>query len=128
MNELNIKRGDTVVIVSGAHSYKNTKKEGKDAKGKALYKPAKVIEVSPKEKKVIIEGKNFVTKHVKPKKQGEPGGIVKAEAPIYACKVMVYCDKCERPVRTGYKMLEDGSKIRVCKKCGSEIPVSNTRR
>ena len=72
MNTLHIKTGDNVQIMSG-------KDKGKQGK---------VLEVSPKEKKVIVEGRNLVTKHVKPRRQGEQGGIVKAEAPIYACKVM----------------------------------------
>ena len=51
---------------------------------------------------------------------GEEGGIIKAEAPVYACKVAIFCEKCKKPVRTGVKV-EDGKKIRVCKKCGEEI-------
>ena len=75
MNTLHIKTGDNVQIMSG-------KDKGKQGK---------VLEVSPKEKKVIVEGRNLVTKHVKPRRQGEQGGLVKAEAPIYACKVMPVC-------------------------------------
>ena len=79
MNTLHIKTGDNVQIMSG-------KDKGKQGK---------VLEVSPKEKKVIVEGRNLVTKHVKPRRQGEQGGLVKAEAPIYACKVMPVCPKCK---------------------------------
>ena len=64
--------------------------------GKDKGKQGKVLEVSPKEKKVIVEGRNLVTKHVKPRRQGEQGGLVKAEAPIYACKVMPVCPKCNK--------------------------------
>ena len=78
MNNLHVKTGDNVMIISG-----------KD-KGKT----GKVLAVSPKEGKVIIEGRNMVTKHVKPRRQGEQGGIVKAEGAIYACKVMPVCPKC----------------------------------
>ena len=81
MNTLHIKTGDNVQIMSG-------KDKGKQGK---------VLEVSPKEKKVIVEGRNLVTKHVKPRRQGEQGGLVKAEAPIYACKVMPVCPKCNKP-------------------------------
>ena len=81
MNNLHVKTGDNVMIISG-----------KD-KGKT----GKVLAVSPKEGKVIIEGLNMVTKHVKPRRQGEQGGIVKAEGAIYACKVMPVC-----PVRQGH--------------------------
>ncbi len=102
MNSLHVKTGDTVVVLSG-------KDKGK--KGK-------VLEVSPKEKKVIVEGLSMVTKHVKPRQMGEPGGIVKAEAPLYASKVMVVCPKCGKPTRVAHKILADGTKTRLCKKCG----------
>ena len=96
---MHVKRDDIVQILSG----KNKGKKGK------------VLEVSPKEKKVIIEGCNLATKHVKPKRQGQSGGIIKVEAPIYACKVMLVCSKCGKPTRVGTKILKDGSKHRVCK-------------
>ena len=99
MNKVHVKKGDTVIILSG-----------KDKGGKG-----KVLEVSPSEQKVIIEGLNMVTKHVKPRKMGEPGGIIKAEAPLYACKVMLVCPKCGKPTRLGHKILSDGTKKRVCK-------------
>lgn len=102
MKTLHVKKDDTVVILSG-------KDKGK--KGK-------VIEVSPKEQKVIVEGCNMVTKHVKPKRMGEPGGIVNAEGPLYACKVMLVCPKCGKPTRAGHKILEDGTKLRICKHAG----------
>ena len=106
MNKLHIKVGDTVKLLTG------------DAKDRG--KTGKVLEVSPKEGKVIVEGINMVTKHVKPRKQGETGGIVKAEAPINACKVSIYCPKCKKGVRTKVKV-EDGKKTRVCAKCGAEL-------
>ena len=102
VNKLHVKKGDTVIVLSG-------KDKGK--KGK-------VLEVSPKERKVIVENVNMVTKHVKPRKMGEQGGIVKAEAPLYACKVQLVCPKCGKPTRVGHKVLGDGKKVRVCKKCG----------
>ncbi len=102
MNTLHVRKDDTVVILSG-------KDKGK--KGK-------VLEVSPTEKKVIVEGCNMVTKHVKPRRMGEPGGIVKAEGALYASKVMVVCPKCGKPTRQAHKFLEDGSKVRVCKNAG----------
>ena len=104
MNKIHVKKGDTVVVLSG-------KDKGK--KGK-------VLEVSPREEKVIIEGLNMAQKHVKPRKMGEPGGIVKAEAPMYACKVMLVCPKCGKPTRLAHKIMPDGSKFRACKneKCG----------
>ncbi len=111
-NKLHIKKGDTVVLNVGSFDNK-FQKPGE-------VKTGKVLEVSPKEGKVIVEGINMVTKHVKPRKQGETGGIVKAEAPIYACKVSVYCPKCKKGVRTKIKE-EDGKKIRICAKCGAEL-------
>ena len=106
MNTLHVKKGDTVVILSGRD------------KGKQ----GKVAAVSFKEKKVIVEGCNIVTKHVKPRQMGQAGGIVKCEAPLYACKVMAVCPKCGKPTRLGHKIKEDGTKVRVCKNagCGSE--------
>ncbi len=104
MSKLNIKKGDTVMVISG----------------KSKGKTGKVLEVSPKEGKVIVEKANIVTKHVKPRRQGETGGRIEAEGPLYACKVQVICPKCKQPTRVGYKTLEDGSKVRVCKNkdCG----------
>lgn len=103
-NKLHVKTGDNVMIISG-------KDKGK--KGK-------VLEVSPKEGKVIVEGLNIATKHVKPRAMGQQGGIVKAEAPLYACKVMPICPKCGKPTRVGHKVEKDGTKKRQCKhaSCG----------
>ena len=72
------------------------------------------------EGKVIVEGLNMVTKHVKPRRQGEQGGIVKAEGAIYASKVMPVCPKCGKAVRVGH-VEKDGKMVRVCKKCGAEL-------
>ena len=111
MNKVHVKTGDTVVILSG-------KDKGK--KGK-------VLEVSPKEGKVIVEGLNIATKHVKPRRQGEQGGIVEAEAAMYASKVQAVCPKCGKPTRVAHKFLEDGTKVRVCKNadCGYENADAN---
>ena len=80
----------------------------------------KVLQVSPSEGKVIVEGRNMVTKHVKPRRQGEQGGIVKAEGAMYASKVMPVCPKCGKATRVGHAMDGD-KKVRVCKKCGKNI-------
>ena len=100
----NIKTGDTVVVLSG---------NSKGVKGK-------VIAVSPKEGKVLVEQVNVIHKHVKPRKQGESGGIIDAEGAIYASKVALYCKKCDKGVRVAHKMI-DGKKVRVCAKCGQEL-------
>ena len=99
-----IKKDDKVVVISG----KDKGKEGK------------VLSASPKTGKVIVEGVNVASKHVKPKKQGEQGGIIKMETPIYACKVQVVCPKCGKPTRVAHK-LDGDKKVRVCKKCGAEL-------
>ncbi len=105
MNKLHIKKDDTVVVISG------------NSKGKK----GKVVEVSPKEGKVIVEGANIVSKHVKPRKQGEAGGIIKTEGAIYASKVQIYCPKCDKGVRVKHTVLASGEKVRVCAKCGENL-------
>ena len=100
MNKVHVKTGDEVIVING----KNRGKKGK------------VLEVSPKEGKVIVEGVNIVTKHVKPRKMGEPGGLIKAESALYADKVQLICPKCGRPTRTGHKIDSKGKKVRTCKK------------
>lgn len=100
MNKVHVKTGDTVVVING----KNRGTRGK------------VLQVSPSENKVIVEGVNIVTKHVKPKQMGEQGGLVKAESALYADKVQLICPKCGRPTRTGSKVNAKGKKVRVCKK------------
>lgn len=102
IKKVHVKTGDTVVVLSG----KNKGKKGK------------VIAVSPKEGKVIVEGVNMVSKHVKPKRMGEAGGIVKAEGAMYASKVQIVCPRCKKPTRIGHKINEDGTKNRTCVKCG----------
>ena len=96
---LHIKKCDQVVVLYGAH------------KGKT----GKVLSVNPKAGRVVVENVNMVTKHQKAKSQTEPGGILKQEAPINACKVMHICHKCNKPTRIAYKVLEGGRKVRVCK-------------
>ncbi len=100
MNKVHVKTGDTVVVING----KNRGTRGK------------VLQVSPSENKVIVEGVNIVTKHIKPKTMEEQGGLVKAESALYADKVQLVCPKCGRPTRTGSKINAKGKKVRVCKK------------
>ena len=101
---MKIKANDKVVVLSG-------KDKGK--KGK-------VLEAMPAAGKVVIEGINVATCHVKPKKQGDQGGIVSREIPMYASKVMLVCPKCGKATRHAVK-LDNGTKARVCKKCGQTI-------
>ena len=100
MNKVHVKTGDTVVVING---------KNRGARGK-------VLQVSPAEGKVIVEGINVVTKHVKPKQMGEAGGLIKAESALYASKVQLVCPKCGRPTRTGSKINSKGKKVRTCKK------------
>ena len=103
-SKIHVKKGDEVMIISG----KDRGKKGK------------VLEISPSEGKVIVEGRNIVTKHVKPRRQGQLGGIVKAEGAIYACKVMPICPKCSKPTRVGHK-IDGDKKVRVCRNCGANL-------
>ena len=105
MNKMSIKKNDTVIVLSG-------KDKGKQGK---------VLEAMPADRKVIVEGINMVSRHTKPRKQGEQGGILQKEAPMYACKVQKVCPKCNKPTRPAHKLLADGKKVCVCKKCGAEI-------
>lgn len=101
MKKMHVKRGDMVQVISG----KDKGKEGK------------VITAIPETGKVIVEGVAMVTKHQKPRQQGQEGGIIHVEAAIDASNVLRVCSKCGKPARTGVKVLEDGSKVRYCKKC-----------
>ena len=101
---MSVKKGDTVVVLSG-------KDKGKQGK---------VLGTVPSEDKVVVEGVNMVTCHVKPRSQGETGGIVQREAALYASKVQVVCPKCKKGTRVAHK-IENGKKSRVCKHCGAEL-------
>ncbi len=113
MSNVHVKTNDTVIVISG------------DDKGTV----GKVIAVSPKEGKVIVEKANIQTKHVKARKQTDPSGIQKVEGAMYASKVQPYCSKCKKGVRVKYlvdtKTDKDGNttktKKRVCAKCGQEL-------
>ena len=109
---MNVKKGDTVVVLSG-------KDKGKQGK---------VQHAVPSEGKVVVEGINMVTCHVKARKQGEESTIVRREAPLYASKVQVVCPKCSKATRVGHKVekrtvagKEKNVSVRVCKKCGAEL-------
>ena len=101
---MRIKKGDTVKILAG------------NDKGKT----GEVLEVIPKTEKIIVKGVNIRKKHVKPRKQGEEGGIIPVECSIHSSKVNVVCPKCGKPARVGYVM-EGDTKVRVCKKCGNKL-------
>ena len=100
MNKVHVKTGDKVVVINGKYRGKQ----------------GKVMQVSPAEGKVIVEGVNIVTKHVKPRTAEEQGGLIQAESALYADKVQLVCPKCGRPTRVGHKINAKGKKVRVCKK------------
>ena len=101
---MKVKKGDTVQVLSG------------NDKGKK----GEVLEVIPKDSKVVVKGVNVRKKHIKPRKQGEEGGIISVECAINSSKVNVVCPKCGKSTRVEYK-IENDKKVRVCKKCGAII-------
>jgi large subunit ribosomal protein L24 len=101
---MKIKKGDNVLII----------------KGKDRGKTGKVIEVLPKENKVVVEGLNLYKKHQRPKKEGEKGEIVMVPRPMSVSNVMIICKSCNRPTRVGY-LISAHTKERICKRCGSKI-------
>ncbi len=98
---MKIKKGDTIQIISG-------KDKGK--KGK-------VLRVMPKDNKIVAEGLNLVTKHVRPKRVGEKGQRIRMATPLNVSKVLLVCPRCKKTIRVGYKILTDGIKKRFCRKC-----------
>jgi len=102
---MHVKKGDTVVVISG-------KDKGK--KGK-------VLQAMPKVSRVIVEGVNMQTKHQKPSAKVQQGGIIHQEGPIHSSNVMLWDNKAKAPTRVGYKILENGKKVRVSRKSGETI-------
>jgi large subunit ribosomal protein L24 len=100
-----IRKNDSVMVISG-------KERGKTGK---------VLRVNPKEDAVIIERINVVKRHTKPRGPQQAGGIIEKEASIPASNIMIMCDKCNAPVRVGQKILADGNKVRVCRRCGEAL-------
>ncbi len=114
MNKLNVKKGDTVVVISG-------KDKGKQGK---------ILVAYPEKERVVVQNANMITKHVKPRRQGEPGGRIEKEGTIHVSNVMLVCPKCGKPTRVGHKVEEveiSGKKkmksVRYCKNdsCGAKI-------
>ena len=105
MKNNQIKKNDQVIVISG------------NEKGKK----GKVLSVDHENGRVIVEGLNMATKHRKPRRQGEAGGIIKQEADLNISNVMHICKKCQKPTRIGYTVLANGSKVRVCKKCNENF-------
>lgn len=96
-----IKKNDKVIVIAG-------KEKGKIGA---------VLKVDEKKERAIVEKINMVKRHTRPGGKSAQGGIVEKEAPIHISNLMIMCDKCAEPARIAKKILEDGSKVRVCKKC-----------
>jgi large subunit ribosomal protein L24 len=101
---MKVKKGDTILVIAG-----------KD-KGRT----AKILKAFPKEMMVLVDGINLKKKHIKPKKEGEQGQVIKLPAPVDVSDVKFLCPKCGKAARIGYKMTKD-KKFRICKKCQSEV-------
>jgi large subunit ribosomal protein L24 len=108
---MKIAKNDVVVVIAG------------DDKGKS----GKVLKVFPGESRIIVEKVNFVKRHTRPTRSRIQGGILEKEAPIHVSDVMLLCPKCDAGVRVGHKELSDGSRVRVCRKCGEMIPRPEAR-
>jgi large subunit ribosomal protein L24 len=102
---MKIRKNDTVLVITG----KDKGKKGKVRKS------------LPKEDKVIVEGLNMIKRHSKTKGQARQAGIIELEAPLKVSKVMIICNKCAKPARIGYRILEDGKKARICRACAEVI-------
>ncbi len=102
--KFHVKKGDTVSVIAG----------------KDKSKTGKVIRILPKKDGVLVEGLNIVKRHTRAR-GNEPGGIVEKESPLHVSNVMLYCEKCKKPVRSKMNILEDGKKVRVCIKCGDSF-------
>lgn len=105
MHKMNVCKGDTVIVITG----KDTGKKGE------------VLEAHPKQNRVVVDGVNIVKRHTRPTREIPQGGIIEKPAPIHVSNVMLFCSKCNRPVRVGKKVLPDGKKERICKRCGKVI-------
>ncbi|MEA3306102.1 MAG: 50S ribosomal protein L24 [Candidatus Omnitrophota bacterium] len=89
--------------------------------GKDRGKQGKVLRVFPKKKRLLVEGINFIKKHTRQTKQDTKGGIIQKESPIHVSNLMLICKKCNKPTRIGMKIMNDGSVVKVCKKCKETI-------
>ena len=105
IHKMHVKKGDTVEVISG-----------KD-KGKR----GKILKVMPRKGTVVVEGVNMVKKHTRPTQKLPQGGILEKPAPLFSSKILLVCPTCAGGVRTGKKVLDNGKKVRVCKKCGETL-------
>ena len=89
--------------------------------GKDRGKKGKILEVFPKKDKALVEGVNLVKKHTRSRRQDQKGGILTVERPLVLSKLQYFCSRCGRPVRLGVKFAQDGTKIRICRRCKGEM-------
>jgi len=109
---MRIRKNDMVLVITG--DYKPAAKEGS--------RPRRVLRILKKKDKVVVEGANLVWRHVRRSRKYPQGGRIEKDAPIDVSNVMLWCDRCSRGVRVGARV-EGEKKLRICKKCGNEIPV-----
>jgi len=102
---MKIRKDDNVLVIAG-------KDQGKKGKVHRVY---------PRENRVVVERVNIVKKHMRPRGPTLQAGIIEMEAPIHISNVMLVCTKCNQPARVGFRFLEDGAKVRVCKRCHEVI-------
>jgi large subunit ribosomal protein L24 len=105
LRKFKLKKGDQVMVISGRE------------KGKT----GKIMNVYAGKEAMTIDKLNMVKRHQKPSAKYKHGGIIEKEAPIAVSNIMLLCEKCKGPVRVGSKLLEDGKKVRCCKKCGEVL-------
>jgi len=102
---MKIRKNDTVLVIAG-------KDKGKKGKVRVAY---------PEDERVLVEGVNFIKRHMRAMRQARQAGIIEREAPIHVSDVMLLCSKCNRPTRIGFRFLADGRKTRSCRSCGEVI-------
>ncbi len=102
---MKIRKNDTILVIAG-------KDKGKKGKVRFAY---------PKEERLLVDGVNFIKRHTRARKEVRQAGIIEREAPIHVSDVMLLCSKCNHPTRIGFRFLEDGRKVRVCRSCHEVI-------
>ncbi len=102
---MKIRKNDTVLVITG---------KDRNKKGKVRY-------AYPKDERVLVEGVNFIKRHTRAQQQVRQAGIIEREAPIHVSNVMLLCNRCGHPTRVGFRLLEDGRKVRVCRSCHEVI-------
>ena len=102
---MKIRKNDSVIVIAG-------KDKGKKGRVRFAY---------PEDRRILVEGVNFIKRHTRARGQVRQAGIIEREEPIRVCDVMLLCNRCNHPARTGFRFLEDGRKVRICRSCGEVI-------